>query len=299
MFVVKVPATSANLGPGFDCMGLALSLYNIFQVELGDCLQFRLRGKYTRFIAPNKRNIFWKSACALWEQIGMEPRPLKVTIESYIPPTRGLGSSSTAVVAGLLTANAIAGYPLNKNELLKLATSIEGHPDNVAPAFHGGITLTVMAENNTIVRVLSHNPKFKAVVVIPDFLLATKKSRKVLPSLVSRRDVTFNCSRVGLLVDCLLREEYDLLKIATQDRIHQSQRATLIPGMEEAISSAVEAGAYGAVLSGSGPTPPAFSPSDIAPKVADIMKQEFYNHSLQADALILDIDSQGAIIREQ
>lgn len=299
MLIVKVPATSANLGPGFDCMGLAVSLYNIFQIEISDSVKFKLKGKYTRFIAPNKRNIFWKSASALWKQVGFEPKPLKVTIESYIPPTRGLGSSSTAVVAGLLTANAIAGYPLKKNELLKLATSFEGHPDNVTPALYGGITLTVMTENGIIPRVLVKNPKFKAVVVIPDFLLETGKARKILPSHLARKDVTFNCSRVGLLVDCLIREDYDLLKIATQDKIHQNQRASLIPGMADALSQAVQNGAYGAVLSGSGPTLLAFSPSNYAPRVANIMKQELSKHSLKAESLILDIDSQGAVILEK
>ena len=238
MFYVKVPATSANLGPGFDSMGLALTLYNYFEAEFSNTLEFKLEGQYTRYIAPNKNNIIWKSACALWQQVGYEPRPLRITAKSYIPPTRGLGSSSTAVVGGLLIANAAAGYPFDRHELLKMATSFEGHPDNVSPAIYGGITLTVMTDDDVVPRVLASNPKLKAVVVIPDFLLETEKARGILPSFVSRKDVVFNSSRVGLLVDCFINENYDLLAVATQDKIHQHQRAALIPGMPEALAQA-------------------------------------------------------------
>jgi homoserine kinase len=298
MFDVKVPATSANLGPGFDCMGLAVCLYNHFRAEFSDRLEFELKGKYTRFIAPNKNNILWKSACALWRQVGFDPQPLKLTIESYIPPTRGLGSSSTAVIAGLLIANAAAGYPLNRYELLKMAATFEGHPDNVTPALYGGITLTVITGGDLIPRVLSASPKFKAVAVVPDFLLETKKSRGILPAKISRRDVIFNASRVGLLVDCFIKENYELLKIATQDRLHQSQRAALIPGMSQALSQAVAAGAYGAVLSGSGPALLAFSPYGLEQTIAEAMQQQLARHSLTSEVLILDIDGEGAVITE-
>ncbi len=299
MFYVKVPATSANLGPGFDSMGLAVSLYNYFKAEFSDSLEFILEGSYTTNIAANKNNLLWKSACTLWKQICFEPKPLKITIESHIPPARGLGSSSTAVIGGLMIANAVAGYPLNRFELLKLATSFEGHPDNVSPALYGGITLTVMTANSVIPRVLSKKPKFKAVVVIPDFLVETEKARKILPPVISRSDVIFNSSRVGLLVDCFINEEYEMLAIATQDKIHQNQRASLIPGMSEALDQAIKAGAYGAVLSGSGPTLLAFCPFGLEQNVAESMKRALANNFLQSGSLVLDIDSEGAVITEQ
>lgn len=299
MLQVKVPATSANLGPGFDCMGLAVKLYNYFRAEENDRLEFCLVGKYTDNISRNENNLLWKTACTLWNQIGFTPKPLKITIESHVPPARGLGSSSTAVVGGLMIANAVAGYPLDRFQLLEIATQIEGHPDNVSPALYGGITLTIMTEDNVIPRILTTNPKFKAVVAIPDILVETEKARQILPSSVPRKDVTFNSSRVGLLVDAFINEEYKLLSIATQDRIHQNQRASLIPGMPEALKLAIEAGAYGAALSGSGPTLLAFCPLGLEEIVAESMKSALSKNSLNSTCLALDIDPSGAELTEE
>lgn len=296
MFQVKVPATSANLGPGFDCMGLAVKLYNYFSAEEHDKLEITLKGTYTGNIPTDDSNLLWKTACLLWERIGYKARPLKLTFDSHVPPARGLGSSSTAVIGGLMLANAIAGNPLDCFELLKIATEIEGHPDNVSPALYGGITLTIMTDNNIIPRILDNNPKFKAVVVIPDILVETEKARDILPPVIARKDVIFNSSRVGLLVDAFIKQEYDLLKIATQDKIHQNQRASLIPGMPQALESAVQAGAYGAALSGSGPTLLAFCPAGKEEDVAESMKYELNKKSLKSISQILDIDSEGAVL---
>jgi len=299
MYRIRVPATSANLGPAFDSMGLAVNLYNYFTAEPADTLEFILTGRYTDYISANKNNLFWKSACTLWKKLGLKPRPFKITLDSNVPPARGLGSSSTALVGGLLLANASAGYPLDRFELLKLATRLEGHPDNVTPALYGGITLTVMTGDSVVPRVLAAKPKFKVVVAIPDFLVETEKARTILPSLVSRADVIFNSSRVGLLVDVFLREEYELLKIATEDRIHQNWRAPLIPGMPQALEAAVKAGAYGAVLSGSGPALLAFCPYGAEEAVAQSMTHILIRESGQETvSLILDIDGEGAYVTE-
>lgn len=299
MFQVKVPATSANLGPGFDCMGLAVKLYNTFLVEESDHLEIVLKGTYTNHIPTDETNLFWKTACLLWQRVGFKPKPLKITTEGHVPPARGLGSSSTAVVGGLLIANAVAGFPYDRFEILKLATEIEGHPDNVTPALYGGITLTVMTGESVIPRVLVKNPSFKAVVVIPDIIVETEKARDILPALVSRNDVIFNASRVGLLVDALIHEDYHLLNVATQDRIHQNQRASLIPGMPEALHSALEAGAYGAALSGSGPTLLAFCHPDIENQVGESMQEALLHHDLTSSFLCLDIDPEGARLIEE
>lgn len=296
MFHVKVPATSANLGPGFDCMGLALKLYNNFQAEESDTLEFILKGTYTHNIPTDERNLLWRTACRLWKKIDYTPRSLKITLDSSVPPARGLGSSSTAVVGGLMIANAVAGNPFDRFELLKLASEIEGHPDNVSPAICGGVTLTVMTKDILIPRSLAKAPKFKSVVVIPDILVETEKARKILPSSVSRADVIFNASRVGLLVDAFINEDYPLLAVATQDKIHQNQRASLIPGMSEALSAAVQAGAYGAALSGSGPTLIAFCPYGDEDNVAETMKDVLKKHSLNSVSMALDVDSEGAVI---
>ena len=296
MYQIKVPATSANLGPGFDCMGLAIKLYNTFTVEESSKLQITLTGTYTNNITTDETNLFWKSANTLWEKIGFKPKPLKITFNTQVPPARGLGSSSTAVVGGLMAANAIAGNPLDRLELLKIATSIEKHPDNVCPALFGGVTLTVITENCFIPRILTKNPKFKAVVIIPDILIQTEKARNILPKSISREDAVFNASRVGLLVDAFLTEEYELLAAATQDKIHQSQRAKLIPGALEALEVAVNSGAYGAALSGSGPSLIAFCPKGKELNVATGMQQVLSNNNLTSKHLVLDIDPDGAIL---
>jgi homoserine kinase len=225
-------------------MGLAVKLYNYFQAEKSDRLEFKLEGTYTDNIPRDENNLLWRTACMLWERIGFTPQPLSITFESYSRCQR-TGSSSTPC-RRLLLANAVAGYPYDDFQLLKLATEIEGHPDNVSPALNGGITLTVMTENSVVPRILSRTPSFKAVVVIPDILVETEKAREILPASVCRKDVIFNASRVGLLVDAFINRDYELLSIATQDRIHQNQRASLIPGMPEALTAALEMGAYGA-----------------------------------------------------
>ncbi|HHV63811.1 MAG TPA: homoserine kinase [Peptococcaceae bacterium] len=298
MYQVKVPATSANLGPGFDCMGLAVKLYNYVQAQENDQLEIILKGSYTKNISTNEDNLVWQTACLLWQRIGFRPKPLKLVLENNVPPARGLGSSSTAVVAGLMIANAVAGYPLQRLDLLSIATEIEGHPDNVCPAIYGGITLTVMAEDKIIPRVLTKNPGFKAVVAIPEILVETEKARKILPSSVPLKDVTFNASRVGLLVDAFLREEYELLAIATQDKVHQNQRASLIPGMPQALQAALQAGAYGAALSGSGPTLLAFAPIGREEQIAQKMQKALAAHSLDSTTLTLEIDPNGAVLTE-
>lgn len=296
MFHVKIPATSANLGPGFDCMGLAVKLYNHITVEKSQELEIHLTGTYTDNIPGDETNLLWRTMCYLWSKLNQKPQPLKITLESHIPPARGLGSSSTAVVGGLMIVNALAGSPLNRFEILKIATEIEGHPDNVTPALYGGITLTVMTENTVVPRILTKSPKFKTVVVIPDILVETDKAREILPLHVSRQDVIFNSSRVGLLVDAFIHEEYELLSIATEDKIHQNQRASLIPGMPEALKAALNAGAYGAALSGSGPTLLAFCPYGYEKNVSEAMIEILEKNSLSAVAHFLEVDPHGAVI---
>ncbi len=299
MFHVKVPATSANLGPGFDCMGLAVKLYNTFTAEENDQLEFILGGTYTDNIPIDENNLLWKTACLLWKRIGFTPKPLKISFDSHVPPARGLGSSSTAVVGGLMIANAVAGYPFDRYKMLKIATEIEGHPDNVTPALYGGITLTVMSQDGVIPRTLASSPGFKAVVVIPDILVETGKARDILPTSIGRNDVIFNASRVGLLVDAFINKEYKLLSIATQDRIHQNQRASLVPGMPQALEAAVKAGAYGAALSGSGPTLLAFCPYGIEESIGTGMQLELTKNNLKSSVLVLDVDPEGAVITEE
>lgn len=294
MIRVKIPATSANLGPGFDCLGLALQLHNIITVETNRPFKITLSGSYYDGIPTNESNLVWQTMCRFWELIHYPTPSLALTLENNIPPSRGLGSSSAAIVGGLVAANAIAGSPYSKYELLQVANAIEGHPDNVTPALYGGITLSIPTDGGILPRILSQTPNFKTVVVIPNTPLNTAKARGILPPDVSRKDAVFNISHVGLLVEAFIREEYSLLKEGMRDTLHQKQRAVLIPGLLETLEAALHAGAYGAALSGSGPTLMAIIPESVQNDVGQRMITMMEEYGIKAQAIILDIDTRGA-----
>jgi len=295
MIRVKIPATSANLGPGFDCLGLALQLYNTITVETDQPFKISLTGSYSEGIASDENNLVWRTMCHLWKLLDYPTPSVALTLENHIPPARGLGSSSAAIVGGLIVANSLAGSPYTKDQLLQIANDIEGHPDNVTPALYGGVTLSVATEGGILPRVLTRSPKLRAVVVIPDLLLKTEKARGILPSHVSRNDAVFNISHAGLLIDAFIREEYSFLKEGMRDVLHQNQRAVLIPGLLETIEAALQAGAYGAALSGSGPTLLALTEPESEQHVAKAMLNVFNKHDIDAHSYALGIDFEGAI----
>lgn len=294
MVRVRIPATSANLGPGFDCLGLALTLYNFIQIDESPSLQIHLEGTYASGLPRDESNLVWRSMCALWDEVDFPIPKVSLILENHIPPARGLGSSSAAIVGGLVAANEFAGRVLSNQDILQLANRLEGHPDNVTPALLGGITLAVQAETNVIARTLLTNPSFSVLAIVPDFLLKTDKSRSVLPPSVSREDAVYNLSHTALLVEAIIHEEYELLKEGMQDRIHQTQRANLVPGLPETLKAAMAAGAYGSALSGSGPTVLALVPPEKAAAISQAMLDSFSSHGLSAKAYVLSVDSEGA-----
>lgn len=296
MVRVRIPATSANLGPGFDCLGLALTLYNFIQIEENQFFQIQLAGTYASDLPRDESNLVWRSMCTLWGKIDFPIPKVSLILENHIPPARGLGSSSAAIVGGLVAANEFAGRVLSKQEILQLANRLEGHPDNVTPALFGGITLAVETETNVLARTLLSKPGFSVLAIVPDFLLATDKSRQVLPLNVSREDAVYNLSRTALLVESIIHESYEFLKEGMQDRIHQTQRANLVPGLPETLEAALVAGAYGAALSGSGPTVLALIPSEKATAISEAMVDSLSSHGLRAKAYELSVDSEGATV---
>ncbi|MDR0435113.1 MAG: homoserine kinase [Gracilibacteraceae bacterium] len=298
MLEVKVPATSANLGAGFDCMGLAVKIYNRFTVAPAATAKFTLTGDYTAGIDTGEDNLFWRAARKLWNRLERPPTPLQATCDAQVPPARGLGSSSTAVVGGLLAANHFAGEPLTRFELLEMATEIEGHPDNVAPALYGGVTLTAMREGSVVFRSLGRAPALSLALIVPDYTVETGKARAILPELVSRADAVFNASRVGLLTDAFLRGEYSLLRAGTEDRLHQRQRAGLTPGLEDLLDKAGTLGAYGAALSGSGPAVIAFCRPGAGKEVAEGMAGVLRKLGINVRAFAPEIDVAGATLRQ-
>lgn len=294
MIKVQVPATSANLGPGFDCLGLAIQLYNTLRVEIDRPFKVHLSGAYTDGIPSNEDNLVWKTMCHFWDLIHFPTPSVALAMENNIPPARGLGSSSAAIVSGLVAANHLAGSPYTKYELFQVANALEGHPDNVAPALYGGVTLSVPTEDGILPRVLSQSPQLKSVVIIPDLQLKTEKAREILVPQVPRQDAVFNISHAGLVIEAFIREDYPLLKEGMRDKLHQPQRTVLIPGMLQTLEAALQAGAFGAALSGSGPTLIALIPDNLQKQVCQSMLAMMNQHGIKAQAIVLDIDPRGA-----
>lgn len=295
---VRVPATSANCGPGFDTLGLACNLYNNFTYEIIDQgIKLRIEGEGSEKLKASKNNLAFLSFYKVWDKIVGSQTGLSIIMSNNIPMSRGLGSSSTAIVAGLVAANYLSGNTLTKSELVQLATDIEGHPDNVAPAILGGMTISyVDNEKAHSLRFLPLKP-LKLVAVVPDMPLATSLARKAIPKTVPHQDAVFNTSRAALLVAAMLTGEYQYLGPGLKDRLHQPYRAHLIPGMEEAFAAAVNAGAYNAIISGAGSTLLAYVPIDVCCNtVGEAMCKVLSEHGLKSVCHILDIDTEGAVL---
>jgi len=300
--VVKVPGTSANCGPGFDCLGLATTIYNYMDLTLLRANKIIVESKGLGFenIPRGRRNLAWQAVRRLLQEVGREDefKGAIIRMKNNVPISRGLGSSSTAIVAGLTAANEILGAPFDKNRLLKLATELEGHPDNVAPAIFGGFTVSVMDKGE--VQTFSFLPriKLKLVVAVPDFELSTRLARKVLPKNVSLKDAIFNVSRASMLIAALVEGHEELLPLAFDDALHQPYRKKLVPGMSEVFTAARNAGALGAAISGAGSCLIAFTTaaSGLENKIASAMVETFKAHDVKSSALILDVDRHGAQI---
>ncbi|MGL5509609.1 MAG: homoserine kinase [Microcoleaceae cyanobacterium] len=294
---VTVPATTANLGPGFDCIGLALSLYNQFLfsplTQNGKTLQISAAGPEADRVSLDADNLVYQAFGKLYTDIGQSVPPVSIDIHLGIPQARGLGSSATAIVGGLVGANQMAGQPLSQEQLLKLAIAIEGHPDNVVPAFLGGCRLAASAQDDWTICEIPWHPDIVPVVAIPDFELSTAAARQVLPAEYSRADAIFNTAHLGLLVRALETGNRDWLKVAMQDRIHQPYRQSLIKGYAEVRQAAIEAGAYEMVISGAGPTLLALTNQTDALAVAEAMGKTWQTHDVKAIVQVLPVDSQG------
>ncbi len=294
MIEIKVPATSANLGPGFDCLGLALSLYNYFYIkEEGSTLS--ITGCPEEYCG--KDNLFYASmeyTAAKFKKT--LPKGLSIHIKSYIPVARGLGSSAACVIGGILGAKEILKLPLTEEEIIIIASEIEGHPDNAAPALLGGITAAVISEDKLYVQRLPLGADLKLAVIIPDFPLSTEVSREVLPQRIDRADGVFNIGRTALLVAALINGDYDSLKAGFQDRLHQPYRAPLIKGYEDICREAKNLKALGICLSGAGPTLLSILKNDdksFIPKMSVFLKELQNNWEL----LELPLNLKGASIK--
>ncbi|WEK55370.1 MAG: homoserine kinase [Candidatus Cohnella colombiensis] len=252
--VVKVPGSTANLGPGFDTLGMALSLFAWVSMVPAATTRITLQGSNLEGVALDKSNLVYTVAQSVFERVGLGEIELDIIIRSDVPLTRGLGSSASAIVGALVAANALIGNALSTKELFQMATALENHPDNVGASLFGGIIAA--AWDGTTAEYVRMDPpaEMDVLVVIPQFELSTKKARNVLPEQVTMKDAVFNVSHSSLLTAALATGRLDVLRHAMRDRLHQPYRSALIPGMKMILRDAVDHGALGAVLSGAGPT---------------------------------------------
>ncbi len=252
MIKIQVPATSANLGAGFDALGLALGFYNYVEMDESDHVDISSADDID--VPKNEKNLIYTSANDLYNICGKKLTGMKIVQTNNIPMSRGLGSSSACIVAGLTGANHILGNPLSQDDLVNLAAQIEGHPDNTAPALLGGIVTAVFDGRKVHWVKQEVYTKLKFVAIIPDFELKTEKARACLPTEISHKDAVYNLSRAALFSASLLTGKFENLRTAVHDKLHQPYRMELIPHCREVFDIAYAHGAYGSFISGAGPT---------------------------------------------
>lgn len=309
---VKVPATSANIGPGFDCLGLALPIYNTITIEEtvlpGTGIEINMMTEDEEAIDEmifddiprDENNIVYKAVEMLYNSIGQEPSELKINIQSQIPITRGLGSSAAVIVGGLIAANKLLGSPADETALLSIATEVEGHPDNVAPAILGGFVLASQEDDGSIVyRKLNWPNEWDITVCIPDFELSTNIARSVLPENVPMQDAIFNAKHLAMLIEAVNTKDEKLMKTALHDKLHQPYREKLVPGMKEIMEAFKhEDDVLGCVLSGAGPTLLIISHKYDLDKIKSTVKEIWEPQSVKVDIRTLKVEQNGAEILE-
>lgn len=301
---VTVPGTTANLGPGFDCIGAALTLSNQFTFTRLDIsslsssseleeVRIQVTGTEAERVDTSAKNLVYQAFLRLYQHLRQTPPPVAIEIQLGVPLARGLGSSATAIVGGLVGANLLAGEPLARLEVMNLAIALEGHPDNVVPALLGGCRLAAKGESGWEICDIPWHGEIVPVVAIPDFELSTQEARTVLPTQISRADAIFNIAHLGLLVRGLETGRGDWLRTALQDKLHQPYRQALIPGYEAVNSAALRAGAYGMAISGAGPTLIALVDAVEASVVGVAMAEAWQEVGISSQVRSLSIDTQG------
>lgn len=250
-FTIRVPATTANLGPGFDSMGMALQIYNEIEVE-----QIPHGIEILGFESvPLEENLVYTAMEKVLNQCEKKIEGIRIRGKKFdIPMSRGLGSSAASIVAGILIADHYMGHILGLDEIINLGTKMEGHPDNVVPAVLGGLTISIMDKENVIYSRIKIPEKLQFAVMVPEFKLSTHGARSVLPTVYEKKDCIFNISRAALLVAAMQNEELEKLRLATEDKVHQPYRASLIPNIYDIFQQAKDLGSKAEVISGSGST---------------------------------------------
>ena len=306
---VKVPATSANLGPGFDCLGIALPIYNTVTIDEtvlpGTGVEINILSQDENFddliidhIPTDENSIVYKAVELLYNSIGQTPSELKINIQTQIPVTRGLGSSAAVIVGALIAANHLLGEPADESAILSIATEIEGHPDNVTPAVVGGLVLSSMEDDGSILyRKINWPEEWAITVCIPDVELATEISRSVLPESVPMQDAVFNTKRMGMLIQAIHTKDEELIKAALTDKLHQPYRANLVPWLDD-INQSIrhDEDIFGCVLSGAGSAVLVVSKQNATDRVRSKITEVMTNLNVKAEVKTLKVENDGATI---
>ena len=289
---VRVPASSANLGPGFDCLGLGLGVYLTCRFERAPKLSIRVRGRDAKEIPAGDDNLIWRTALAVAADVGDTLPPIALDIDNDIPLGKGLGSSAAALTAGVVIADQLLGLHWKRNRILDEAARIEGHPDNVAACVLGSIVASATDAGGAVRAVrVELPPNYAVAVVVPDFMLPTSESRHVLPADYSKADAVFNVQRSALLVAALATGTTSAFPVALEDRMHQPYRYKLVPGMEEMVRLRAP-GLLGCALSGAGPSILVFYERG-SEQVCDLVRQIFALHGHSSETLCVPIARDG------
>ena len=289
---LRVPASSANLGPGFDALALALGIYLECRFRPAKKLAIRLSGRDAAMISDQADNLIWQTAAGIARDLGLAMPPIELEIENGIPLGKGLGSSAAALTAGVVIADAVLNLRWPPRRVLDEAARIEGHPDNVAACVHGAIvaSATDSLGMTHAVRMDLH-PRYAIAIVVPDFLLPTVDARRVLPDSYTRADTIFNVQRSALLITALATGETDAFPTALEDRLHQPYRASLVPGLEEIIKLRAK-GLLGCALSGAGPSILVFYERGYE-HVCQGVQQVFARHGKESEVILTELDAHG------
>ena len=306
---VKVPASTSNLGPGFDCIGMALPIYNTITIEEtvlpGTGIEINVINDsesaddmLTEHMPMDENSIIYKAVELLYNSIGQTPSELKITVQSQIPIARGLGSSASVIVGGLLAANKLLGKPADEVALLSIAAEVEGHPDNVTPSIVGGLVLTSLEDDGSVVyRKLDWPEEWQITVCIPDYELSTEISRSVLPKEVPMHDAVFNAKRLAMFIQAVNTKDANLMKMALHDRLHQPYRMKLVPGLDKIMENLKhEENVLGCVLSGAGPAIVVISQKNNLDRIKSIIKDTWEDMNVKVNIMTLPVETQGAQI---
>jgi homoserine kinase len=289
---VRIPASSANLGPGFDALGLALAIYLTCRFERADRLSIRASGRDANRISIGEDNLIWQTALAVAKDVGEELAPIALEIANDIPVGKGLGSSAAALTAGVVIADHLLGLHWKAHRILNEAAQIEGHPDNVAACVLGSIVAAAIDAGGVARAVRLELPaSYGVAVVVPDFVVPTAQARAVLPDCYSREDTLFNVQRSALLTAALATGTTTAFPAAFEDRLHQPYRYALVPGLEEMVRLRAP-GLLGCALSGAGPSILVFYERG-SEEVCDLVRQIFAAHGHQSETLRVQIAERG------